>query len=540
MRIRMLILFGFTVLLTNRIDGNKITDSLFLVLDKAIENKADYQRVKKLRIEKLTTVLRWSPGISYTDQDRIYNELYDEYSSFNYDSAFTYSLHLLKNAYTSKNIILVNKARIKVGFSLLSAGLFKETIDTLRGVSLKNLPDTLKVEYYSLFARTYFDMADYTGDSYYSPLYNSEGEHMLDSAIILCQDSSKMFLSWSGLKYLRNGAVKKARTIYEKLLKYPDLNRRYAIEASSLSFIYKFDNEPELATQMLIRAAIADILASTKETVAIRQLAEIVYKQGDINRAYDYVKVALGDAHFYGARHRKIQISDILPSIEDRQLEIVQHQRKTFFIYSLSITFLSLLTILFGIIIFRQLKNLRKAKKFLSLANERLSEINKRLVEANLIKEAYIGHFFNAISEYIDRFEKLKVNIGRKITTHQFDDIKDTIGGIDIRKEREEFYHNFDAIFLKIFPDFIKEFNSFLKDEHIIPNSGQLLTPEVRIYALIRLGFADNDKIAKFLGYSLNTIYTYKTKIKNRLSIPVEEFDKKLMKIRTVNESDFA
>jgi len=535
MRIRMMILIGFIFLVSKNIYANSVTDSLLLVLDKAIANKENYLHQKKQRIETLSAILRRSSKFSYTLQDGIYNDLFNEYSSFNYDSAFTYSLHLLKNAYTSGNSVLINKARIKMGFSLLSAGLFKETIDTLDKVSLKGLPDTLKIDYYSLMARMYFDMADFTGDSYYAPFYNKKGEITLDSAIVLCKEDSKMFLSWSGLKYLREGEIKKARSIYEKLLKFPDLDGRYAIEASSLSFIYKFDHEPDLEIQMLIKAAIADIKASTKETVAIRQLAEIIYNGGDVNRAYNYVKVALDDAHFYGARHRKIQISDILPSIEDRQLEIVQHQRKTFLIYSLSITFLSLLTILFGVIIFRQLKELRKAEKFLSVANERLSETNKRLLEANLIKEEYIGYFFNTISEFIDRFEKLKVTIGRKITTHQTDDIKDIIATIDIRKERDEFYHNFDSIFLKIFPDFIQEFNSFLKEEHILLDSGQLLTPEVRIYALIRLGFSDNDKIAKFLGYSLNTIYAYKTKIKNRLSIPVEEFDRKLMKIRTGN-----
>ncbi len=536
MKIRILILFGWIILISNHISGNKVTDSLFWVLDKAIENRGNYLHTKTQRIEMLSNILHKSANLSYTVQDGIYNDLYNEYSSFNYDSAFSYSLHLLKNAYASKNVLLINKARIKVGFSLLSAGLFKETIDTLYNISLKNLPDTLKLDYYYLLARTYFDMSDFTGDSYYAPLYNTIGKHMLDSALMLCNDGSKKYLKYSGLKYLRSREIKKARLTYERLLKFPDMDlHEYAIEASSLSFIYKFDNEPDLAIQILIKAAIADFMASTKETVAVRQLAEIVYNNGDIERAYKYVKVALEDAHFYGARHRKIQISDILPSIEDRQLEIVQHQRKTFLIYSLSITCLSLLTIVFGIIIFRQVSNLRKAKKYLSFANKRLEESNKRLEEANLIKEEYIGHFFNTISEYIDRFEKLKLYVGRKITTRQMDDIKDIISAIDIRKEREEFYHNFDSIFLKIFPQFMYEFNTFLKDEHIYPDSGQLLTPEVRIYALIRLGFADNEKIAKFLGYSLNTIYSYKTKIKNRLKIPVEEFDRKLMKIRTGN-----
>lgn len=529
MKIKILVILTFGLLITMRVSANKTTDSLLLVLDKAIDNKEIFLQTKKQRIEALTEILRKSANISYYVRNDVYNELYIEYRSFNYDSAFTYSLRLLQNAYQSKNQLLIDKSRIKVGFTLLSAGLFKETLDTLDNISEKDLPDSTKIEFYYLLARTYYDMADYTGDYFYAPFYVRKGNQMMDLAICQCKDSSRTFLSLSGLKFLREGKMQKARYFYEKLLKDKTLDgHQYAIEASSLSFIYKNDNEPELAEQMLIKAAIADIVVSTKETVALRNLAEIIYREGNIKRAYTYVKVAMDDAYFYGARHRKIQISDILPSIEDQQLEIVQHQRKTFFIYSLSITMLSLLTILFGIIIFKQLKNLRKAKKYLSFANDRLSEINHRLTEANMIKEEYIGHFFDTISDYINQFEKIKVNIDRKLTTRQFDSIKDVTASIDIRKEREQFYHNFDSIFLKIFPNFIEEFNSYLKEELVIQESNQLLTPEVRIYALIRLGFSNNDKIAKFLGYSLNTIYAYKTKIKNRLNIPVEEFEKKI------------
>jgi Domain of unknown function (DUF6377) len=530
-----LMLLAICLLTGNHLLANQKTDSLYNALDNAIKNSTTYLQQKKNRIESLTIELHKTSNLRYTLQDRIYNDLYNEYSSFNYDSAFMYARHLLRNAYESKNNLLINKARIKVGFILLSSGLFKETLDTLDNVSLKSLPDSLRRDYYALLSRTYFDMADYANENYFSKLYNELGYQKIDSAISLSKENSENFLSLSGLKYLRKNSLKEARFFYEKLLKSKTLDgHQYAIEASSLGYIYKNDHEPELALQMLIRAAIADIEASIKETVAIRNVAEILYQEGDNKRAYNYVKLALEDANFYGARHRKIQISDILPSIEDKQNELLKHKNRTILIYSISATILSILVILFVIIIFRQLSIVKKAKKYLSGANARLSEINRKLLEANLIKEEYIGHFFDIISEYISRLEKLKVNVNRKIITHQIDDIKDIISTIDIKKEREQFYNSFDSIFLKIFPSFIEVFNSFVKDEKIVITPEQILPPEVRIYALIRLGIADNDKIARFLGYSLNTIYSYKTRIKNRLTIPMDEFEKKLMRIRTI------
>ena len=523
-------------LLTNAsVFANHTTDSLFRILDKAIENRTFYLQQKKQRIEALTNILEKTTVFQYTAQDEIYNRLFNEYRSYNYDSAFSCSMHLIKNAYCSGNMALIYKARIKIGFTLLSAGLFKETLDTLKNIKVQALPDSMRCEYYYLLARTYFDLCDYVNDSYYARLYNGMGNRQLDTAISFCESNKNTFLSLTGLKHLRNNEMPEARNCYEELMQSKTLEgHQYAIEASSLGYIYEHNQEPELAAQMLIRAAVADIQASIKETVAIRNLAEIVYKKGDNKRAYIYVKAALDDAYFYGARHRKVQISDILPSIEDRQLEIVMHQRKTFLIYSFSITILSLLVILFIFIIIRQLRILNKAKKYLSEANKRLSEINRNLLEANLIKEEYIGHFFDTISEYINRFEKLKININRKITTHQIEDIKDIIGSIDIKQEREQFYNSFDSIFLKIFPDFVDAFNQFLKDDQLISNAKHMLTPEIRIYALLRLGISDNDKIARFLGYSLNTIYSYKTRIRNRLTIPIDEFEKKLMSIKTI------
>jgi hypothetical protein len=91
------------------------------------------------------------------------------------------------------------------------------------------------------------------------------------------------------------------------------------------------------------------------------------------------------------------------------------------------------------------------------------------------------------------------------------------------------------VVFLKLFPDFVNMFNSLLKEEHkVILKEGQLLNMEMRIFALIRLGIHDHEKIAKILGYSLTTIYTYKTRIKAKALISSEDFDKKILNIPAI------
>jgi hypothetical protein len=94
---------------------------------------------------------------------------------------------------------------------------------------------------------------------------------------------------------------------------------------------------------------------------------------------------------------------------------------------------------------------------------------------------------------------------------------------------------SFDKAFLKLFPHFVEEFNAlFSEEDQVKLPDKQLLTTDLRIYALIRLGIRENEKIAEILEYSIKSIYAYKTKIRNRSKLPKEEFDKKIMSIKSL------
>ena len=92
-----------------------------------------------------------------------------------------------------------------------------------------------------------------------------------------------------------------------------------------------------------------------------------------------------------------------------------------------------------------------------------------------------------------------------------------------IRDERNEFYNEFDKSFLKLFPHFITSFNNLLVEEaRVYPKSDELLTTELRIFALIRLGVVDSNKIAHFPGYSLATIYNTEQRMYNKVVVEIE------------------
>jgi hypothetical protein len=262
-------------------------------------------------------------------------------------------------------------------------------------------------------------------------------------------------------------------------------------------------------------------------------LAQLLNRQGDPRNAYVYIKQAMDDAMYYGARQRKLQVSAILPIIASDRINSVEGQRRVLFLYATALTALALIVVVFAVIIYKQLQKLRKADRIILEANHNLQESLDKLNEADKIKEEYIGYYFNLISEYINKLEKFKRSVDNKLTTKRFDDIRILVNNINLTKEREELFINFDKAFLKIFPNFVSDFNKFFDEEHqvkLLPN--QLLNTDLRIFALIRLGIHDTEKIANILEYSVNTIYNYKARIKSKSNISNEDFEHAIMAIK--------
>jgi hypothetical protein len=178
-------------------------------------------------------------------------------------------------------------------------------------------------------------------------------------------------------------------------------------------------------------------------------------------------------------------------------------------------------------------QKLKAAQNTITKANLIQQEVNYKLLESNKIKEEYIGYCFQIASAYIDKIEKLKNQVDHKLVDHKYSEIRFLVNNINIKQERDELFRNFDRIFLKIFPNFVSAFNSFFKEEDQIKlKDNELLNTDLRIYALIRIGISENEKIAQILEYSVNTIYAYKTKIRNKSLVPNDEFEEKIMGIK--------
>ncbi|MBL0744454.1 DUF6377 domain-containing protein [Chryseolinea lacunae] len=515
------ILLG-VMLVTGSAMARSTSDSLLVALNKVIERREEFTKPKLDRLEDLHRQLSGPNGRDDQFRFLVLQNLSDEYKAFIYDSAFANIQRLQLLARKIDDPVKIAYAKVKLGFILLSSGMFKETIDSLGGLQVRGLPDSIRVDYYSILARTYYDLGDFDRDGFYTPRYTAMGNKYVDSAKALCKPNDYNFLYLSGLKNLKNENTSEALNNLNELMgHYPLTPHQLAVTASTLSYFYISRDETDQAINLLARAAIADIQSATKETAAMWSLAELLYNNGDVKNAYTFIQQAMEDAIFYGARQRKVQVGSVLPVIAAAKVHNVDEQRRLWLIYSTALTVLAVLVIVFAVVIFKQLKKLKRTEK--------------ALMEANTIKEEYIGYYFNINSEYLGKIEAFKKAVEMKLITKKLEDIKFIVNNINVKKEREELYFSFDKVFLKLFPDFISVFNSYFKEEdRIVLKEGQLMNTELRIFALIRMGIHDTEKIAKILDYSINTIYNYKARVKGKSIIPNEKFEQKIMEIQTI------
>jgi len=530
-------LFLFTLLFPCLAFSVTKTDSLFDQLNRELNNKKIYDQRKEETIQKLKTSLNAVSPNNLQAQFAVCTKLYDEYKSYQYDSAYVYATKMLDISHRLNDKAKIDYSRIKTGFILLSSGMFKETFDNLKGINVKDLDDSVKIEYYSIMMRAYYDLGGYDNDKHYTIEYNDLANKYIDSAIALSKPDSYDKIYLTGYKKLKNGQVQESEADFITLLNRHKLTmHQYAIVASTLSNIYANTNNGEQRIDLLIQATISDIKSSTKETVALFWLAQLLYKSGDIKNTYVYLQAALGDAEFYGARQRKIQIGTLLPLVASERLDYVEKEKTRFLVYLGSIAILALLVIVISILLFKQLNKLRVKEKIIDDKNVQLEKINDKLIEGTKIKEEYIGYFFDVISGYILQLEKIKRTVDMKLSVKKYDDIQLIVDKINIKKDRDKLFYTFDHVFIKIFPNFITDFNAlFHKEDQIWPKEDEVLTTDLRIFALIRMGISDTETIAKILEYSEKTIYVYKMRMKAKAIIPGDQFDHDVMAIKAVD-----
>ena len=529
-------LFFLFLLISFSIFAQSEIDSLFHVLDEVIERKEEFEEDKRDEIEDLSRQLRTATLNSLEERFSLTEQLHQAYFTFNYDSAVFYSRQLLDVANRSGRKEMIAHAQLRMSETLLASGLFAVVKDSLEKISLPVLTDSLRAKYHYLNGRLYIDMNNYYQRPFYSEKFGQLVTAHLDSAVYWANPESRLWYSLNGLRFIWKMNYKEAEEVFKELFSNFDVRgRQYAVDASTFAFAYSQLGQPQKELEWLLKAAISDIKLANKETVALRIIANRLFDQGKIQKASHYLNVAIEDARGYGAIQRELEISQIQPLVEAAKLDLIEKQKSRIQNFALALSALSLLIIVTLALLLRQYRKIKRVKDKLHLSNNALSETNAKLREVNLIKEEYIAFFFKTNSDLLEKLDEYRQAIDNKLSLNKVQQIGSIITRSDIKREREALFRDFDTGFLNIFPDFIARFNAlFQEEDRELPENSKHLNTDMRIFALIRLGISDTEKIAHILNYTVNTINTYKTRIKNKSIISNEDFEKEILKIQSI------
>ncbi len=515
--------------------------SVLAELDAKIESKESYRADKERRIEALKFSL--NDAEQNLRRAELCSALFDEYKAYHYDSAHVYAHRSLEYAELSDERDAVARATCDLLFCYSTVGFFREGGEIIKNFEVEGLAQASQARYYEEAMRYYSNLIEYVSAS--EQLQQSCREARDSMAHLAITSYSPRSFQRSMLHTegkLRSGEVPlpEVAAEIESLLNTPNLSsHNKAILHAWHANVYEQMGLMEEAIRAVALSAIADIESCTYETTSAKVLANYMQQQGDITRANRYIYQALDDANLYNSNLRKLEIQAYLPYIAEQMREQQTLTRR-----NLTATFIAALALLLVVVLL--LLKARRRNMSLALAQQqaeqRLQELewaseqlqcaNDGLEESNRIKDLYIRESLYGDSQFVDNVERLSKVIARKVKAKQYLEIADVLTEMGIKRERQRIASSFDTAFLRLYPNFIEGYNKLFAPEDAVRlgDNGEM-TPEQRIFALMRLGIEDVNQVSTYLNLSPNTIYVYKAKVKARTIVPKEEFENLLKAI---------
>lgn len=493
-----------------------------------------------------------SGGRGFGDR-AFYSTLYrlsEAYASFQNDSARAYIGQACEIADRLGDIKLQNQSRLQKVHILSGAGLLETARDEIESINPATLAPEQLGMYYRLLIEYYIYQAEYNQHTEYEQAYVARLITLRKEALEKIPETDEGYVFTKAEVLSDQNKHAEAITMLQKQLDhYHSGDRTYSILASTIAFIYSVAGDREQQKHYLILSAESDLEGGIRENTALRVLSSLLFDEGDFDRAYRYLSCCIGDASFYGARIRNSQASSLMPQVLQAYQDSQQrsHHNTLVLLIIISCVALALAAALIGLyLVFHRLRRtsstLAHTNDKLARTNEELARTNEQLHERELVKEEYIGRFLALSSQFIeqtdDRRKYLLRTAREKKAADLLTELKSTATS---EMQAKQFYENFDEAFLNIFPDFCQHVNALLQPDGqievptvAVKGSGRgrqaVLTTELRILALMRLGITSNQLIASILRSGLSTVYTYRSRLKNR-AIDHDAFEEQVKQI---------
>lgn len=457
--------------------------------------------------------------------------VFKEYLSYNLDSAISYSNLMLKLADSpeKKTMAVSNSVACYCALRLYpTAERLLSEIDTL------GFSDEQKKAYYNAYVSLYTALGNEFNTDIQKAQNNIAKRHFYQKRLCSLQslsDQERKYLT--GKQLMLEEQFDQALDTLHEVMKMPQdiasrLHTTYAI-----ANCYKSIGDKSNYKRWLAETAIYDLKRPNKQYRSLYDLALLLHRDGDNKLAGEFIHITVLDAISCKYDTRIINAVEAQIIIEDASRENAQRRRSLLFCFCGLMAIAIIIISLSLAKVERQRKRLKLLIKKTKELNLEMSGKNAIITEANLIKEKYMFKYMYLSANFIKKMDDYRKDLRQTYKAEGIDALMAKLREPEyIYLQYKEFYRLFDEIFLSIFPDFPEKANNLLQENKQIKikHKGTMPT-ELRILAAIRLGITESRKIAEFLNTSVNTIYTYRTKMRYDSIDGPELFEEKIKNI---------
>ena len=538
-RIRSVILFFF-ILFSSHIMAQKERvnlDSIYDALSEVLSRSNDFIKLKEDTIKIKTYAFQHI--VNKEDQFEAALELYKEYRFYDNDSALVYLFRCLNLAQSIQDKRRSAATMLRIGHQYVVSGYYYEAEEYFKKVSTEDLDTSLLPTYYHYYSHFYRELEKFTIDVNLKKRYEELSRMFNDSLEMVSSRDNALYYQRRCISLCSEGRYDEAKNINDEWMKWVEEGSvGYSLMAYYRAEICGNKQQYDEQKYWLAVSAIAEIESCDMNQTSLWNLAEIIYKDGDINRARKYIEFSWDHISRFSTHKRGWIMAPIMNEIPKEYQAKITLSNMSLLVLAAAMGLLAL-GLLAAFFYARHERRIAiEARESLQKTNQQLQTLNNQLGETNRVKDEYIRDFLQMCSSYIDKMDKYRVRVNQKLKANQVKDLIRMTSSEQLKKdEHDELMKHFDTVFLHLFPSFVNDFNELLLPEsRIYPKEPGRLNTILRIFALVRLGIEESSKIADFLDYNANSIYSYRSRTKNQ-AVHKETFDEDVMKLSTINRA---
>lgn len=491
------------------------------------------------------------------------DSIFQEYSSYDNDSAVAWALLCRRLAMQSADPHLLARASLNLAGQYTRSGCYTEACRYFQPLRPDGMPEDIRVKYYDTGCDLYGNMGHSSEDQSVKAAYIARSAALRDTLFAIAPHRSAVYLrnrlqhfinthntaqvlrasnQWLSLELsATNPSAVPLSSPHSPSANPQTLTHSFAIVAYYRSEAYRVMGDTLKRKEWLAKSAIADISSGVMDQASLWTLAAIIYREGDIDRAYRYMAHSWQSLSKFSSRKRTWDVMPVLTVINNtyqQKAEQARHRLTAIVVLVIALLAVSLSLLLYVQHKRRQLaeaqqslaesnRQLRNTIAELHHANTALQCTNAALHESDRVKDKYIGQFFAMCSSYIEKLDNFRSKVRRSAKEGDMKTMEALTDPVAMKAaEHKALLSRFDDIFLSLYPSFVDEFNSLLRPGCAVRPSGkERLNATLRIFALIRLGINKSSRIADILGLSPASVYNYRAQAKNMAACPRAEFE---------------